>query len=123
MLNLSSILLFSEEPKKLVQFYKKVLEKDPVMEDGEYAGFSAGNCFLNIGPHDKVHGNNQNPERIMLNFETDNVKGEFERIKGLGADVIAEPYQMEDWDGWIATLADPEGNYFQLMTPWESDKN
>ncbi len=20
---------------------------------------------------------------------------------------------------WIATLADPDGNYFQLMTPWE----
>jgi len=21
--------------------------------------------------------------------------------------------------GWIATFADPDGNYFQLMSPWE----
>lgn len=123
MLNFSSILLFSEEPETLTEFYKKVFKKDPDMEDGGYAGFSAGNCFLNIGPHDKVHGESQNPERIMLNFETDDVNSEFERIKELGAKVIAEPYQMGEWDGWIATLADPDGNFFQLMTPWDSDKN
>jgi predicted enzyme related to lactoylglutathione lyase len=29
--------------------------------------------------------------------------------------VIAEPYAIGE--GWIATLADPDGNYFQLMTP------
>ncbi len=25
----------------------------------------------------------------------------------------------ENTDGWIATFSDPDGNYFQLMTPWE----
>jgi predicted enzyme related to lactoylglutathione lyase len=29
--------------------------------------------------------------------------------------VIKEPYEMEG--GWIATLADPDGNYFQLVSP------
>jgi len=54
----------------------------------------------------------------MFNFETSEVKTEFERMKGLGAKVIAEPYQMGDGRGhWIATLADPDGNYFQLMSP------
>jgi predicted enzyme related to lactoylglutathione lyase len=53
----------------------------------------------------------------MLNFETSQVKEEFERIKALGAVVIAAPYQMGG--GWIATLADPDGNYFQLMSPME----
>ena len=36
-------------------------------------------------------------------------------IKALGAKVIRAPYQMGE--GWIATLADPDGNFFQLMTP------
>ena len=55
-----------------------------------------------------------------MNFETKDVKEEFDRIKELGAHVIAEPYKMgEDSEGWIATFADPDGNYFQLMTPWE----
>ena len=43
------------------------------------------------------------------------MQDEFERIKGVGAAVIAAPYQIGE--GWIATLADPDGNYFQLMTP------
>jgi predicted enzyme related to lactoylglutathione lyase len=57
----------------------------------------------------------KDPGRIMLNFETAQVKEEFERIKALGAVVIAEPYAIGE--GWIATLADPDGNYFQLMLP------
>jgi predicted enzyme related to lactoylglutathione lyase len=57
----------------------------------------------------------------MLNFETSDVHGEFVRIKGLGAKAIAEPYSMNDnKDFLIATLADPDGNYFQLMTPMKS---
>ena len=122
MLDLRSILVFSEDPKKLSDFYKKVFQKDPdwVMEG--YYGFNAGKTFLTFGPHDKVKGKNPNPDRMMYNFETRDVKGEFERIKGLGAQVVAEPYQMgENADGWIATFADPDGNYFQLMTPWEEE--
>ena len=43
---------------------------------------------------------------------------EFDRIKGIeGTTVIKEPYEIQS--AWIATLADPDGNYFQLMNPWE----
>jgi uncharacterized glyoxalase superfamily protein PhnB len=38
-----------------------------------------------------VTGKNQQPGRIMLNFETSDVTGEFERIKAAGAEVVAEP--------------------------------
>ena len=60
-------------------------------------------------------GNAKDPGRVMFNFETVQVKEEFERMKALGAQVVREPYEIGD--GWIATLADPDGNYFQLMTP------
>jgi predicted enzyme related to lactoylglutathione lyase len=54
----------------------------------------------------------------MFNFETSDVKSEFERMKGLGAKVVAEPYSMGDEpDFLIATLADPDGNYFQVVSP------
>jgi predicted enzyme related to lactoylglutathione lyase len=121
MLDLSSILIFSEDPKSLAEFYKKVLDKEPVFEEEGYYGFAAGKTFLMIGPHDKVRGKSPNPERLMFNFETSDVKGEFARVGGLGAETIAEPYQMEGDPGWIATFADPDGNYFQLMTPWEAE--
>ena len=118
MLTMNSLLLSSEAPKTLVDFYRKVLAREPEWEEEEYTGFGNGACTLVIGPHSKVHGQSKNPERIIINFETNDVKGEFERIKALGVKIIAEPYHMEgDEDFQIATLADPDGNYFQLVSP------
>lgn len=122
MLTFDNILLSSGDYKKLVEFYGKVFDKKPDMEDGDYAGYMVGNFFLGIGKHDKVNGKNQNPERVLFNFSTKEVKEEFERISKIdGVEVIKEPYTMEGWGGWIATLADPDGNYFQIMTPWEGN--
>lgn len=118
MLNLNSVIIFSENPKKLADFYQKVLQKNPDWTGGNFVGFFAGSGGLIIGPHDKVHGKSTSPERIFFNFETDDVSGEFTRIKGLGANVIAVPYHPgEEPEMWLATLADCDGNYFQLATP------
>lgn len=121
-LKLSSILLFSENPKALGEFYEKVLGEAPGWSDGGYIGFDTGSCYLTIGPHDKVKGKSTQPERVMLNLETDDVKREYERIKeAADPTVIAEPYAMDGENYWIATLADPDGNYFQLVTPFDMD--
>jgi predicted enzyme related to lactoylglutathione lyase len=120
MLNLNSIMIGSENPKALAEFYEKVLDKKVDMHEGDWYGFSAGSCYLSIGSHDKVKGKSTNPERVIFNFETKEVKVEFERVKALGATVIAEPYGMGSDDNTaIATFADPDGNFFQLVTPWE----
>ena len=121
MLNFNSILVFSADPKKLADFYKKVFQKDPDWVEGGYYGFMVGKGFVTFGPHDKVKGRNKTPERMMLNFETKDVRGEFERIKEFGTTVIAEPYHpMEEPKMMIATIADPDNNFFQLVTPWEN---
>ena len=121
MLDFNSILVFSENPKKLADFYKKVFQKDPDWSEGGYYGFMVGKGTITFGPHDKVRGKNANPERTMFNFETKDVKGEFERIRKLGAVAVAEPYNpAEVQEMMIATFADPDNNYFQLVTPWEN---
>jgi predicted enzyme related to lactoylglutathione lyase len=118
MLKLNSLLIFSEAPERLVDFYRRMLAREPKWQEGGFSGFEEGACALLIGPHSEVHGQSKNPERIMFNFDTNDVKGEFERMKGLGAKVIAEPYHMgDDQDFLIATLADPDGNYFQVVSP------
>lgn len=118
MLNLNSILLFSENPRKLVDFYKKVLKKDVEWASGDFSGFKAGDGYLMIGPHTQVKGKSKNPERVIFNFETSAVREEFDRIKGFGAPVIAAPYHPgEEPSMWLATLADPDGNFFQLASP------
>ncbi len=121
MLNLNSVMFGSSNPKALAAFYEKVLGKKPDMTEGDWYGFGAGSCFLSIGSHKKVIGLSKNPERVIINFETSEVEKEFKRMKDLGAKVIAEPYHMSEGDaGWIATCADPDGNYFQLMSPWDA---
>ncbi len=120
MLNLNSMMIGTSQPKVMAEFYEKVFAKKPDMVEGDWYGWSVGNTFFSIGAHSEVNGKSKDASRIIVNFETKEVKEEFERIKALGAQVIKEPYQMET--AWIATLADSDGNYFQLMTPWESEK-
>ncbi|MBI3486305.1 hypothetical protein HY025_05210 [Candidatus Daviesbacteria bacterium] len=118
MLNLNSVMIGSMQPKVLAEFYQKVFDKKPNMEEGGYSGWQVGNTFFTVGEHSQMQGKTKDPGRVMFNLETNEVKEEFERIKAIeGAEVVKEPYQMES--AWIATLADPDGNYFQLMTPWE----
>ncbi len=120
MLEFNSIMVFSGDPKKLADFYKKVFQKVPEWTENGYYGFMAGKGYITFGPHDKVKGKNTNPERMMFNLETKDVKGEFERIKTLGGKVVAKPYNpSEEPKMMIATFADPDNNYFQLVTPWE----
>lgn len=119
MLNLNSIMIGTKQPKVLTAFYEKVLGKAPDMSDAEngFSGWQVGSGYFAILEHSEMGGSSKDPGRLMLNFETQQVKEEFERIKGFGGNVIREPYQMGG--GWIATLADPDGNYFQLVTPME----
>lgn len=117
MLSLNSVIVFSENPQGLVDFYKKVFQTDPEWSGGDFHGFKVGSGYLVIGPHDKVQGKNTTPERMMFNFETADVEAEFNRIKELGATVIANPYHpTESKDDLLSTFSDPDGNYFQIVT-------
>lgn len=111
----------THQPKVLGAFYGKVFGKKADMGDGEWYGWNVGRCFFTIGEHSEVKGKAKEPQRIILNLETKDIKKEYERIKKTGAKVIKALYEMEGMKGmWIATFADPDGNYFQLMTPWEN---
>ena len=120
MLNLNSIMIGSTNPKKLAEFYEKVFDQKPDMQEGEWYGWSVGSTFFSVGKHSEVKGKAKEPQRMIVNLETKEVEKEFKRIEKTGATVIKEPYEMQG--AMIATFADPDGNYFQLMTPWEEAK-
>jgi predicted enzyme related to lactoylglutathione lyase len=117
MLNLNSIMIGTKQLKVLATFYEKVIGKPPDMVDDEngFSGWQVGNVFLGVLEHSEMGGNTKDPGRVMLNFETIQVQEEFDRIKALGGMVVRAPYEIGE--GLIATLADPDGNYFQLMSP------
>ena len=117
MLDLNSVMIGTKQTMGMVAFYEGVLGKAPDMADEEHGfyGWQLGSVYFSILDHSEMVGKTKDPGRIMLNFETKKVKEEFERVKALGAGVVKEPYPMGD--GWVSTLTDPDGNYFQLISP------
>jgi len=116
-MNLNSILIGSENPAGLADYYTKLFGK-PAWDQGGFIGWQIGTGSVTVGPHDQVKGKNGDPGRVMWNIETADVKGEFERLKAAGATVVQDPYQPgEGTEMWIATFSDPDNNYFQLISP------
>jgi predicted enzyme related to lactoylglutathione lyase len=120
-MNFNNILIGSADPQRLADYYTKLFGK-PGFEDGGYTGWQIGSGFVSVGPHSEVTGSSTQPGRLIWNIETTEVQAEFDRMKAAGAIVIREPYEFEGAPGSaIATLADPDNNYFQLTTPFESE--
>jgi predicted enzyme related to lactoylglutathione lyase len=115
--NLNSILIGSENPERLADYYTRLFGK-PGWEEGGYTGWQLGTGFVTVGPHDQVKGRNAHPGRLIWNVESADVKADFARLKAAGATVVREPYNAgEAAEGLIATFSDPDDNYFQLVSP------
>lgn len=116
-MDFNNILIGTDQPERLFEYYTKLLGK-PAFSDSNYSSWQIGRGFLSVGAHSEVHGKNAEPGRMIWNIETADVKEVFARFVAAGAIVVREPYSFEGFpDSLIATLADPDGNYFQLMTP------
>ena len=120
-MNFNSLLIGTENPERLKEYYTKLFGK-PTWDEGGYFGWQIGAGAMTVGPHDQVKGKNAAPGRLIWNIEAADVKAEFAKFKAAGATVVKEPYQMGETPGqdmWISTFADPDNNYFQLMSPME----
>jgi predicted enzyme related to lactoylglutathione lyase len=120
-MDFNNILIGSDNPKALIDYYTQLLG-EPAMADESYSGWAIGSGFVAVGGHSEVHGRNQQPGRLIWNISSSDVQGDYERFKAAGATVVTEPYSIE-MEGfpttWIATFEDPDGNYFQLMSPFQ----
>lgn len=118
-MNMNGILIGSDDAPRLADYFTRLLGA-PTMSEGGYTSWMIGNGSVTVGPHSEVRGRNDQPGRLIWNIETEDVKGDFARMQAAGAIVIREPYEFEAMAGtWIATLADPDNNYFQLITPFD----
>jgi predicted enzyme related to lactoylglutathione lyase len=108
--------IWSEDLHNLLPFYRDVLGLKVVHES---AGFlvlgenQPGAATLGLGTHSEVHGRNADPARHMIGFESDDLIGDWERLKGAGVEFIEDPTNYGG-EMSIATLRDPEGNLVQL---------
>lgn len=117
---IESICLFSEDAKKLADFYKdkgglKMTMEAEVGEAGENLfGFEFGEGpGLYVMDHSKVKGKNTQPDRIIFTLEVDNIEEDVKKLDDAGVKKIQDTYHMQNY-GYIATFEDLDGNYFQL---------
>jgi predicted enzyme related to lactoylglutathione lyase len=116
-LNLNNVLIGSDDPDELARFYMRVFG-DPTWKLGRWVAWEVGDGALTIGPHTEVTANTTRPGPVLIGFFTEDVEGEFDRIKNAGAKVVQAPFHpVDDPEGWLAFLADPDGNHFQIMWP------
>jgi len=118
---IEAVLLGSTNATKLAKFYRDVVGLKQTMEfemgeKGEM-GFAfeyRNSSGLYIMDHSKVKGANKTPERLILNFEVDDIEKEVARLKETKVKVKQDIYHMEGY-GYIATFVDPDGNFFQFV--------
>ena len=117
---IESILLGSENAENLAKFYRETvgLKQKSEFEMGENGEkvfeFDLDGAGLYISDHTEVKGKNTGPERIIINFEVDDIEKEAARLDGLKVTKKQDIYHVEGY-GLIATFQDPDGNFFQFV--------
>lgn len=117
---LDGVLLASENAKALAEFYEgkvgiKIKEEYEMGKDSSAFEMDSGDgsSFM-ILDHSEVKGKSKEPQRLMVNFEVNNIDQAISEVSGKGVKVVAEKYHVEGY-GYIATFEDLDGNYFQLV--------
>jgi predicted enzyme related to lactoylglutathione lyase len=119
---LSGATIWSEDLNNLLPFYRDVLGLRVAYEDSMFIGFGERSdrggytgAYLGLGTHSEVKGKPSDPYRHFVGLESDDVDGDYERLKKAGVEFVEPP---ADSGGLrIATLKDPEGNIVQLLQP------
>lgn len=125
-------LIWSEDPDKLMKFYKDVLELDfkekvdieatkESVSDYGYEFQLTPDVGLWIGKHSEVNGKSKDPLRIMHNLYVESVADWTNKVRNGGAKVISEPMKTPFFSStlpwWVSTFRDPDGNVWQFMGP------
>jgi predicted enzyme related to lactoylglutathione lyase len=115
MMNVSqfAINVTSEQPERLLKFYRETVGLSPKPEWGEAAMDAGGTPFM-IDGHSDVKGASKEPQRALLNFFVDDVAAEQARLEKAGVKFI-RTQGREPWGGVISTFLDPDGNYAQII--------
>jgi len=107
---LGSILLGTADVERLRAWYDATLAP----HHGEHGWLDFGGMGVLIDQRDDVATSNPEPGRMILNFHVRDAKAAVERLDQIGVTWVVELEERAD-GMWFATLADPDGNYIQLI--------
>ena len=104
----------SEDPARLIAFYADVvgLERIPAIGAG---AFRVGGAAFLVDGHSEATGVTKEPNRVLLTFSVDAAPAEQARLEAAGV-TFARSATKEPNGVTVATFADPDGNYCQIIS-------
>jgi predicted enzyme related to lactoylglutathione lyase len=103
----------SEQPERLISFYRDTVGLEPHPDMGPGAFNVAGSFFV-IDSHSEVHGPTKESPRVLIDLMVDDIDAEEARLRAAGVQFTRSKGE-EYWGGIISTFKDPDGNYCQIM--------
>ena len=98
----------------MARFYRDTLGLTPRSDKSDFINFDWNGVRLSVGVHAGIVGTSRDPLRVMVNLTVTDIRAVHARLVRTGV-VFTRPPDREDWGGWVATFADPDGNILQLM--------
>lgn len=140
-LGVDTVAIVVEDRRKAIAWYRDVLRipvayigpNDPLAADGYGTPEDPGH-WIEMGPlrpRTRVHlcelSGTTEPGPSGITFLTDDIKGDYRRMKAKGVRFAYPPKHME-WGEWLCEFEDPDGNEFDLkqpfdMAPWRGSRS
>jgi predicted enzyme related to lactoylglutathione lyase len=113
---LAGVLIWTEADRfpAMARFYRDTLGLTPRSAKPDFINFDWSGVRLSVGVHDQLRGASREPLRVMVNLTVADIRAVHERLTRAGVIFTRAPAR-EEWGGWVATFADPDGNVLQLM--------
>ncbi len=108
-LNLGSLLVGSSQADTMKTWYRRAFD----VEENAMGAFEFGGVQFFIESHSEVSGPAKEPARCIINLDVDDAGALNDHLRDLGA-VFIRKLAQEPF-GLIATVADPDGNYVQII--------
>ena len=106
---ISSLMIGSSQPDVLKEWYRGAFG----VKENEMGAFDFGGVQLFIESHSEVQGDTREPARVIVNMNVDDCRALQAQLDEHGVRWVREVEQAPF--GIIGTLADPDGNYLQII--------
>ncbi len=118
----TSLRIISKDIKAAVAFYEQAIGLNAKWYTEDFAELSTDSITIAIGSTRTMQLFSEGltgftgTQSTIIEFLVKDVDGEYERIKGIGADIIQEPTTMP-WGNRSLLFSDPDGHMINFFTP------
>ncbi|MBR1771170.1 MAG: VOC family protein [Lachnospiraceae bacterium] len=137
-MKLSTVYIITDDIEKSVDFYRKLLQEEPLYANGNrWVQFSNYIALYNYHYDENILNNSEifnqayidnfdqakaNPRNniVVLNFEVDDLKKEYQRLKNLNIGKVSELMFVNVYmPYWYFDITDPDGNILEITGRYE----